>query len=130
MIPCHDARSLSFSPSFGDMLDPTKCTVLPADQMNGVALSPGLSNRLIVGGEEANRAAGPIECRKRLGGIPIRHLQPGWPSFLFFHHTGWISKDTFPDSFARSIASEAAAIATTAGTECLGSNETAYDRNN
>jgi hypothetical protein len=29
----------------------------------------GLANRLIVGGEEANRAVGPIECRKRLGGM-------------------------------------------------------------
>jgi transposase InsO family protein len=29
----------------------------------------GLANRLIVGGEDANRAAGPIECRKRLGGM-------------------------------------------------------------
>ena len=29
----------------------------------------GLANRLIVGGEEANRAPGPIECRQRLGGI-------------------------------------------------------------
>ena len=29
----------------------------------------GLANRLIVGGEEATRAPGPIECRQRLGGI-------------------------------------------------------------